>query len=221
MEKLLQKIIWIIVAAPAIYLSIAWNSIPETVPIHFKLNGDVDRYANKNELILMTCILTALSIVVYLLLPQVYRFDPKRHAAENKARLSRIAFCISVFIAAVSCLVIYSSIQGNIAFGTRLIMAGAGLLIAIAGNYMYTIKPNYYAGIRLPWTLNNDENWRRTHLLAGKLFFASGLIVAVISLFTSLTVSIVILSAIMLVTATIIGVYSYRLYKRLGQSVKS
>ena len=214
MEKILQKIIWIFVAVPAIYLSISWKSIPESVPLHFTLNGDIDRYGSKNELLLMTFILTALSITVYLLLPQVYRFDPKRHAAENKSRLHRIAFCISVFIAAVSCLVIYSTIKGNAQFGTRLIMSGAGLLIAIAGNYIYTIKPNYYAGIRLPWTLNNDENWRRTHLLAGKLFFVSGLIVAVASLFTSLTVSIIILLAIMLVTATIIGVYSYRLHKR-------
>jgi uncharacterized membrane protein len=215
MEKILRKIIWAFIIAPVVYLGIVWSTIPETVPLHFKLNGEVDRYGSKNELVLMTLVLTAVSIIVYLLLPQVYRIDPNRHAAENKSRLYRLAFCISVFVAAVSGLLIYSTIKANIEFGTRFIMAGAGILIAIAGNYIYTIKPNYFAGIRLPWTLSSDENWRRTHLLAGKLFFAGGLIVAVISLFTSVKVSIIILFIVMLVVAIVVGVYSYRLYKRL------
>jgi hypothetical protein len=48
-------------------------------------------------------------------------------------------------------------------------IAGVGLMLAVVGNYIYNIKPNYFAGIRLPWTLHNDENWKRTHLLGGKL----------------------------------------------------
>ena len=221
MEKILRKLIWLLLAAPAIYLAIAWNSIPETVPLHYTLKGDIDRYGNKSELIPGTFILMVVSVLVYLLLPQIYRVDPKKYAAENKSRLHRIAFCISVFVAAVACLLIYSVSRGNIAFGVRFIMAGAGLLIAVAGNYIYTIKPNYYAGIRLPWTLNNDENWRSTHLLAGKLFFAGGLIVAVISLFSPLIVSLITLAVVMLLAATTIGVYSYRLNKHLEHVAKS
>jgi len=214
MDKYMKKIVWLFIIAPAIYLAIAWNTLPETIAMHFNLKGDIDRYGSKNELATMIMILIAVNALVYLLLPQVYRIDPKRYAAENKGRLFRIAFAVSVFTSAVLCLIIYSSIHGNIKFSMRFILAGVGLMLAVVGNYIYNIKPNYFAGIRLPWTLNSDENWRRTHLLAGKLFFVSGLIVAVASLFTSLTVSIIILLAIMLVTATIIGVYSYRLHKR-------
>jgi uncharacterized membrane protein len=163
----------------------------------------------------MVLILTVVNAIVYLLLPEVYRIDPKRYAAENKTRLHRIAFAVSVFIAAVLCLLIYSSIHGNIKFSTRFILAGVGLMLAVVGNYMHNIKPNYFAGIRLPWTLNNDENWRKTHLLGGKLLFGGGLLIAVICLFTPFIVSMIVLFTIIILVTLITFIYSYRLYKKL------
>ena len=216
MDKFLNRIIWLFILAPAAYMAILWNTIPTTVPLHANLKGEVDRYGSKNELITLTLILTLVNVLVYFLLPQVYRIDPKRYAAENKSRLYRIAFAVSVFISAVLCLLIYSSVHENIEFSSRFILAGAGLLIAIVGNYIYNIKPNYFAGIRLPWTLNNDENWRRTHLLGGKLMFAGGLLIAIICLFTSFDVSIIILFAIFTLIILITCIYSYSLYKKLN-----
>jgi len=215
MDTFLKRVIWLIIIAPSIYLAIVWNTIPDIVPLHVNLKGVVDRYGSKNELIAMTLILTAVNVLVYLLLPQVYRIDPKRHAAENKIRLHRIAFAVSIFLAAVLCLLIYSSIHGDINFSTRFILAGAGLIIAVVGNYMYNIKPNYFAGIRLPWTLNNDENWKKTHLLAGKLMFGGGLLFAVVCLFIPLLASIIALFVFLSVTISITCIYSYRLYKKL------
>ena len=216
MDKTLKRVIWLFIIAPAVYLAFAWNTIPETIALHFNLKGEVDRYGSKNELITMTLILTVLNVIVYLLLPQVYRIDPKRYAVENKSRLHRIAFAVSVFIAAVVCLLIYSSIHGNIEFSSRFILAGVGLLFAIVGNYMYNIKPNYFAGIRLPWTLNNNENWKKTHLLGGKLMFAGGLLIAVICLFASFYLSMITLFGILFLIIIITCIYSYNLYKKLN-----
>jgi uncharacterized membrane protein len=218
MDKFLKRLIWLFIIAPVVYLAIVWNTGPETVALHADLNGEVDRYDNKNELITMTLILTLVNMAVYLLLPQVYRIDPKRYAAENKSRLYRIAFAVSVFIAAVLCLLIYSSIHGNFKFGTRFILAGVGLLLAVVANYMYSIKPNYFAGIRLPWTLNNDENWKKTHLLGGKLMFAGGLVIAVTCLFTPFYLSMIILFSIVVLITIITCIYSYNLYKKLNGS---
>ena len=216
MDKFLKRIIWLFIIAPAVYLVIVWNTVPETVAMHANLKGEVDRYGSKNELITMTLILTLVNAAVYLLLPQVYRIDPKRYAAENKIRLHRIAFAVSVFIAAVLCLLIYSSIHDSIEFSSRFILAGVGLLFAVVGNYMYNIKPNYFAGIRLPWTLNNDENWKKTHLLGGKLMFGGGLLIAIICLFTSFPLSLIILFAVISLIIVITCIYSYNLYKKLN-----
>ena len=218
MDKFLKRIIWLFILAPAIYLAIIWNTVPETVPLHANLKGEVDRYGSKNALIILTLILTLVNAAVYLLLPQVYRIDPKKYAAENKSRLFRIAFAVSLFIAAVLCLLIYSSVHENLEFSSRFILAGVGLLLAIVGNYMYNIKPNYFAGIRLPWTLNNDENWKKTNLLGGKLMFAGGLVIAVICLFTPFYLSIIILFVILGLIILITCMYSYGLHKKLNGS---
>ncbi|TMI94790.1 MAG: DUF1648 domain-containing protein [Bacteroidetes bacterium] len=216
MDKFIKKIVWLFILAPAVYLAIVWNTLPETIAMHFNLKGDIDRYGSKNELVTMILILTVVNAIVYLLLPQVYRIDPKRYAAENKDRLFRIAFAIVVFTSAVLCLIIYSSIHGNIKFSMRFILAGVGLMLAVVGNYIYNIKPNYFAGIRLPWTLNNDENWKKTHLLGGKLLFGGGLLIAVICLFTPFTFSMIALFTILLFVIITTCIYSYRLYKKLN-----
>ena len=213
----MKKIIWLIVIMPIIYLAIVWSQLPEKVALHFNLKGNIDRYGSKNELLLLVLLLTALNVGIYFLLTNMYRIDPKKNAADNKSRLRRIGFAVSVFMSAILCLIIYSSIHGNIKFGIPLILSGTGLLFAFMGNYMHNIKPNYFAGFRLPWTLNNDENWKKTHALGGRLWFAGGLFIAVVCLFTPPLISLIIFFTVMVVITIIPGVFSYRLYKKQKQ----
>jgi uncharacterized membrane protein len=214
MKAVLKKIVWLIIAAPAVYLAMVWNQLPEKVAMHFDLRGNPEEYGNKNELIILSIVLIAMNAVIYLILTNVYRIDPKKYAAENKDRLHSIAFAVAVFLSAVLFVVIYSSIKGSIKMSMGLIFSGVGLLFAIIGNYMPNLKPNYFAGLRLPWTLENEDNWRKTHRLAGKLFFAGGLALAVICLFTPPVASVIIFFVCTTIIIIIPCVYSYKLYKR-------
>jgi uncharacterized membrane protein len=214
MNKFMKNVIWLIIIAPAIYLTMVWNKLPERVAMHFDLKGNIDRYGSKKELIVLTSVLTLVAAAIYLLLPLAYKIDPKRYAADNKSRLHRIAFVISTFMSVILCLLIYGSIRGNMKLNTKLIFAGVGLLFCFIGNYMHNIKPNYFAGFRLPWTLESESNWRKTHLLGGKLFFAGGFLIAVICLFTPAVVSFVVFIVIVSIITIIPCVYSYRLYKK-------
>lgn len=214
MNKIFKNIVWLVIAAPLVYLAAIWSSLPETVAVHFNIKGMPDRYGNKNELLLIAVILTILNAGIYLLLTNAYRIDPKKSAVENKARLQRIAFVVSVFMAVVLTIIIYSTIHVNTKFGVRLIFAGIGVLFCFVGNYIHTIRPNYFAGLRMRWTLESEDNWRKTHLLAGKLFFAGGLVIVLFCLFLPPIASFVIILAIMLGIAIASGVYSYRLYKQ-------
>lgn len=216
MNKYFKILIWPIAAIPLIYLLVTWNSLPEKVAMHFDWQGHPDRYGNKNELLLMVAILALVSIGLFFLLSNIYRIDPKKYAAENKDRLLRMAFVISIFMAALSCFIIYSSAKEGFELGIRYVFAGVGLLLCFLGNYMHTIRPNYFAGIRVPWTLNNEDNWRKTHLLAGRLWFAGGIVIAVVCLLLPDTVSMIVFSIMMMVLVIIPVVYSYRLYKVSG-----
>jgi len=214
MKKILMKLIWLIFLVPGIYLSAIWHKLPATVPVHFNLAGEVDRYGSRNELVTLVLILTAVNIVVYLLFTNIYRIDRMKYAQENRNRLQSMAFVLCVFISAVLCTIIYSVFRHPISFFPGLIFSGVGLLFCFMGNYMHNIKPNYFAGFRLPWTLGNEDNWRKTHLLGGKLFFAGGLLIVAVCLLTPVLISIV---AFLIITFTLViipVVYSYRLYKK-------
>lgn len=183
MNKLINWLVALVILIPGIYLAFAWNSLPAKVPMHFDINGNADRYGDKSELLRTVLILPAVSLFVYFLLANIYRIDPKKYAVENRVRLKRIAFAIVCFISALTCIIIYSASHGGSKFDVSLILSAVGLLFAIIGNYLPNLKPNYFAGMRLPWTLENPENWRKTHALAGKLWFAGGLLLAVTCLF--------------------------------------
>lgn len=214
MNTFIKRIIWIIFLAPAVYLAIIWNTIPDTVPLHFDMEGTGDRYGSKNELLFVAGLLTGINILMYFLLSNIYRIDPKKYAAENKDRLLRLAFAISVFLSGILCVVIYSISNASSGFSLRLTLAGVGLLFCIIGNYMTNIKPNYFAGFRLPWTLENENNWRKTHQLGGKIWFVGGLVIALVSLFVPEKAAYSVFIILTLIITLIPVIYSFLLFKK-------
>lgn len=175
----MTRLVWFAALLPAIYLFIIWKKVPDKVAMHFDINGDPDRYGNKSELILMTGILFVVSLGVYYLMANINRIDPKRYAQENTSRFRKIGFVVTVFLSALTCFIIYSSINGGSKMNVRLVLAAVCLLLAVIGNYMPNLKPNYFAGMRLPWTLEDPDNWKATHALAGKIWFIGGILLGI------------------------------------------
>jgi len=102
--------------------------------------------------------------------------------------------------------------------GLNLVLVMMGLLFAYMGNILHSIKPNYFAGFRLPWALESEENWKATHLLAGKIWFAGGILIAVLALFIKPIIMFFVMMGIVLVMAIIPTVYSYRMFVRSKQA---
>ena len=205
-------LVWPIMVIPAVYLALVWNTLPEKVVMHFDWSGTPDRYGSKRELLTLSIILIAFTPILYLILTNIYRIDPKKNAAENKNRLRSLAFGLVVFMSALLCLIIYHSASGNIRFNTGILLAGMGLFFAFIGNYMHNIKPNYFAGFRLPWALESEENWKQTHALAGKLWFGGGLLIAFLCLLLPAKIATVLFIVIMISITLIPIIFSYRFY---------
>ena len=218
MTRYFKYLIWPLALIPLVYLLSIWQDLPEEMAMHFDLKGNPDRYGNKSELLVMAAVLSAMSILIYFVLSNIYKIDPKKYAADNKDRLGRMGFAVAVFIIALTCFIIYSTSKGNMKMSMRYIFAGVGLLLCLIGNYMHTIKPNYFAGLRLPWTLNNEDNWRKTHLFAGKLWFIGGLATAILCLLVPDTVAIVLFFIATIVLVLVPVIYSYRWYRKNDQA---
>ena len=66
----------------------------------------------------------------------------------------------------------------NIGFAAMLLI---GIVFIVAGNYLPKSRQNYTVGIKIPWTLNDTENWNATHRFGGRVFIAAGVIVLCLS----------------------------------------
>ena len=208
----------IMMAIPFAYLAYIWNDLPEKIPVHFGLNGLPDRFGNKPEIFVLLIILAVVAIGIYFLLQNIHRIDPKRkYAASTLSVMVKLSVVVVLLLTFVSLLILYSTLNGKIT-GMPLMFFALSLFWVIMGNLMHSIKPNYFAGIRLPWTLESEDNWRKTHQLASKVWFAGGIFLAILSLLLNTKILMATFLSIVVIMLAIPIIYSYVLYKRSLQN---
>ena len=172
MNKLFKELIlWILIVIPFIYLSLIWENLPSQVPTHFDIAGNPNDWSEKSSLPYM---IGALGIGSYLLMLLIPYFDPKNKIAQMGEKYYSLRFIMTIFMSAISFYLLYVSNKSEI--NPNLLIAMIGAFYLFLGNYLQTVKPNYFIGIRTPWTLENEETWRKTHKLGGKLWLIGGLL---------------------------------------------
>jgi uncharacterized membrane protein len=168
--------IWLILALPVIFLLIYSDQLPARVPIHWNARGEVDGYGSPYLLVL-------LNVGVYLLLLLVPKIDPrKRNYALFQDSYYKLRFILAVFVTGLTVTIFLNGL-GYAIDVARVVGLGVLLLLAFIGNYLTTIRPNWFVGIRTPWTLSSDTVWKKTHQLVGKLWFFGGLAGFLVGLF--------------------------------------
>lgn len=206
----------VIVLLPFIYLAYLWNDLPNKVPVHWNIKGEIDRYGEKSELILIPILLPLLTYIIFIV---VTKIDPKNKLDKMGSKLEKIKFLLTTLMSILALFIIYSAKHQTFTNPNYIILL-IGLLYLILGNYFKTIKANYFIGIRTPWTLENETVWNETHKLGGKMWFVGGLIIVISSLMlekqTNFTLFIVI-TAIITVTPV---VYSYLKFQNLKKQAK-
>ncbi|ADJ26985.1 protein of unknown function DUF1648 [Dehalogenimonas lykanthroporepellens BL-DC-9] len=164
-----------LIAGMFIASAVAWPNAPDSIPVHWGITGEPDRYGGKFEGLLLTPIM---AIGLYLMLLFLPRIDPKRTNYQRFAGIYRlIRIMMVVFMAGIHGVVLAAVFGYDIDIGMT-IMIMAGLLLAVLGNYFGKMKPTWFVGIRTPWTLTSDRSWDRTHRLGGRLFVILGLLLA-------------------------------------------
>jgi uncharacterized membrane protein len=182
-SKYLKSTILIGIAIlPLVYMAFVWGQIPQEVPIHFNDRMEPNGFVSKSSLWMVIGTLCALAIFCYFLLSGINKLDPKRVSKDVPSTINKLAVVSLIFITALNFLTLFSSVHNEQKLMDKLLYPMLGLLFLLLGNYMYNIKPNYFAGFRLPWTLSNDYNWKKTHHLGGIVWFIGGIVITIISL---------------------------------------
>jgi uncharacterized membrane protein len=200
-----------IVLMPFIYLAFIWNALPEKVPTHWNYKGEIDHWGDKISLI---GLLFMLPVLIYVLLLAAPKIDPKKRIALMGGKFYQLKFFLVLFMSLLASFIIF--ITKNQSFSSpNLIYIIIGILFLVLGNYFKVIQPNYFVGIRTPWTLENNEVWKLTHVFAGKLWVIGGLVIVLGGLiFENYPFSIVFISLVA-VLAIVPMVYSYIKFKEI------
>ena len=192
-----------------------YNRLPDQIPTHFSLDGQVDQYSSKNfTVFFMGLFLFAL----YLLCIFVTMHDPKIKNVSSKIISLTLWICplIGLYIS----FIIYGKALNLEIDITRISMLLIGFIFVVIGNYLPKTRQNYTIGIKCAWTLNDKENWEKTHRFSGYLFVCAGIVV-LLSVFLPGSYTMYILFGILLVIGILPFLYSYLFYKRKSSTEES
>lgn len=189
--------------------AVLYSKLPEMIPVHWNVRGEVDNYGPRY----MAWVIGALPLLIYLLMRFLPAIDPRHKNYEKSARAYNATMIGIVTLMMGLQLLILGSATGLVLKMDMFVKAAIGVLFVVIGNYMGTIRSNFFFGIKTPWTLSSDEVWRKTHRLGGALFILAGLsFIGAAFIRGSLSVLILI---IMIVAAVVVPiVYSYLLYRK-------
>jgi uncharacterized membrane protein len=199
-----------IVLLPFVYLAYIWNQLPAQVPMHYNIEGEIDRYGNKSELILIPIMTSLLIYLIFLAVPYI---DPKKQIQKMGGKYDALKFIITTFMSILALFIIYTA-KNQTLTDPDYILLGCGVLFLILGNYFKTLKANYFIGIRTPWTLESESVWKATHKLAGKIWFLGGLLIILSCLILDGKTNFIVFMCITAIMVLVPVLYSYLLFRK-------
>jgi len=201
-----------VVFAVAVGFSIwAYPRLPAQVATHWGIQGEADGWSSPLAAVLMVPLATLIVAGVMLAAP---RIDPRRESWEIHGRTYWLVVnLVSCFLLAVHILIIGEGLGWGLPVA-RLIPIAVGALLVLIGNLLPRLHPNWFMGIRTPWTLSSDEVWRRTHRLGGTLLVIAGLLTVLGGFFAG-GIAIYLIVALVGVCVLVPVLYSWLLWRRL------
>ena len=198
----------IVILLPMVFGLVMWHRLPATMVSHWGADGVADGTATKGFMVFgMPLILLALQWLMILLEAAL-----EKNNAQNK-KIATIVYSVVPLISLEVHIFIYSVALGKEWNLFALVPVLVGAMFMFIGNYLPKTTRNRTMGIKLHWTMGNDENWQKTHRLGGKLWFWGGLAV-IASALLPVKAMIAVLFVVIAVIVLVPTVYSYALYRK-------
>ncbi len=202
-----ELILLFIALIPLLALLILGDKVADQVPMHWNIKGEIDSYGSKWITPFLTLGLNALLVLMMFI-------DPKKENYERFITLIyKLRLVLSLFFGMIAGITIYIGMGKSFEMD-RFLMVSIPLLFCFLGNLIISIKPNWFIGVRTPWTMESETVWRKTHRLTGVLWFWTGLLLGIIGFFIpKFAGAILIITSIFIIILVPI-IYSYLEFKR-------
>ena len=161
-----------VIAAMFVAALLTLPTAPERVPVRWDLQGRPSGYADPAFALLMPPVL---ALAIYLALRFLPLIDPGRaNYATFAGTYVLMRWLMVLFLGGVYA-VIHLALRGVAVDVALVVPLAVGILFIVLGNVMGKLRPNWFIGIRTPWTLSSKRSWTRTHAAGGRVFVVSGL----------------------------------------------
>ncbi|OGY94545.1 MAG: hypothetical protein A2406_03155 [Candidatus Komeilibacteria bacterium RIFOXYC1_FULL_37_11] len=205
---LISILIILVVAVSAYY----FNSIlPDIVITHWGFNGQPDGWGDKSLLIIF---IPFLIIGIYILFRFLPKLDPKK---ENYIKFDSAYHAFKLVMVVFLAIIYFVSIFINLGYDlpmSDIMTWSVGILFILIGFLIKNVEQNWFMGIRTPWTMSSPEVWRKTHLMAQKVFISGGIVFLFMPYVSATFVPIIFILVIIFIVGFSFA-YSYWLYRKL------
>lgn len=201
----LLVIVLAFVASAAVY-----QDLPARMPTHWNVSGEVDGWSSRPWGAFMIPAMLVVMLAAFYLLP---RIDPRgSNYAKFRGTYEIVIFAIMAFMLGVHFVVLANSLGQDISVD-RVMPVGVGILFMVIGNLLPRMRPNWFIGVRTPWTLSSDRVWDRTHRFGGWLFVAAGTLILLSGLIAPRLAYAILIGSAVAVSVGLLA-YSYIIWKR-------
>ena len=201
----------VVTLLPILLGLLLWSKLPDQVPMHWGINGEVDGWESKARAVFfMPCFCAAMQLFLLVMTS----IDPRKKAIHRKPMM--VVIWLIPVLSLVMNVAIYLIALGFKVNMVEIILVLLGAFFVLLGNYMPKLKKNYTVGIKVPWALNSEENWIRTHRFGGKVYVVTGIVCIISGLLVNLigeNVAFVIIMVLIFGGSFLTMGYSYWLYK--------
>lgn len=203
----------VIVAAFAASAAV-YQDLPDRVPTHWNMSGEVDGWTALPWGAFMLPVMLLAGLAIFHILPKI---DPRApNYAKFRGTYEILIIAIMVFMLGAHLVILATALGSNIAVG-RVVPVGVGILFMVIGNLFPRMRPNWFIGVRTPWTLSSDRVWERTHRFAGRLFVAAGALILLTGVVAPALGQAVLIGCTVAVSVTVLA-YSYIIWRNTPEA---
>ncbi len=203
----------IIILLPILIWLFMWEYLPEEMAIYWGITGNVKGLAGK---VFAVFGVPFIFLITHFICLGFILFDKKQK--EQNPKVLKMVFWIIPFISIFINAIMYCVAFGKVFNFSSIIFILLGIMFIVIGKYLPDIKQNKTIGIRVYWTLNNEENWEKTHKFSGKVWVFGGSVILFSAFmpFKIMTIVSVVTIFLLVFIPIIYSYYIYRGHKKAG-----
>jgi uncharacterized membrane protein len=200
----------LIVVAAFIASAVVFPKLPETMPTHFDMSGQPNGWSSR---LFGAWVMPLFLVFMWGLVRVLPAIDPRgSNYAKFGGAFDGIIVSIMLFMLGMHIIILRAALGYPVAM-ERVLPIGLGILFIAIGNLLPRARPNWFIGIRTPWTLSSDRVWEKTHRFGGHVFVGAGILMVLSAMVTASWAAVLLFTIIVLCTASVL-IYSYVEWKR-------